>query len=603
MVLLLFALANLSYALPGVLVGPPDAVLLSDESLVVVSRPSEGTLITVTARVHSEDSHFGWILPVPEPVDPLDVALLKHDYLEQFERFSAPRREHIRCEHLSEVAYYPVAPGCGSYEIEVTGITSTDGRVEALPFEDAFATGDYTTYVVEDALAWLGDRGWSASPQTADALALHAASGKPFVVADIVLDAAPTGGAWLEPIQVPLTTREAPIPLALGAPSLANHDLTLIAMGAVALAPELANPAPLSGDCMIRGDFATAYEAQVEVALDAGGEGAWALEFSGSSAACTSCARPPLETYNLNDFGIQSVEAHITRWRRRTGAGSTPADVILIEDEVPDLELRYVGYRESLEFAYPSCDRGWVSDPGVCPGLEPEKRSSAGCDIAGLPGWFWLALAPLVLLRRRTAGAALALLALGGSFPAAAASVEVVLEAPILSSTRVRPISVDQGLPRLFVPLLGGEVRVGIAHFKRMDLALTAGLRGFRGRARGEDTRFSFTEPHAGLDASHGRHREGALISPRFRYGLHASVGILDSAVFTPKSTVAALMHIGGGVTLGRGPQRALVELRASIVPRTDAYVVSFHPATQLEGWTYYPGSSTLTLLLGVDFE
>ena len=48
-----------------------------------------------------------------------------------------------------------------------------------------------------------------------------------------------------------------------------------------------------------------------------------------------------------------------------------------------------------------------------------------------------------------------------GSFPAAAASVEVVLEAPILSSTRVRPISVEQGLPRLFVPLLGGEVRVG----------------------------------------------------------------------------------------------------------------------------------------------
>jgi len=603
MVLLFLAFLDAA-AFPGVLVGPSGSEIHSTASMVVVSQPSEGAVITIAVHVQTDAQSLGFVLPVPEPVDPLDVVVLNPDYLRDFEVFSAPRLEQIRCEDLSEVTYFPVGPGCGSFEIDVPELKTTADAVASLPLEGDFAPVDFAVDVVPDAVGWLEDAGFA--PESATALALQASAdgGAHFVVVRVDLDTAPTDGTWLEPLQVPLGTWGSALPLSLSAPNVTAHDLTLLTVAAGPLEPAVYEPAVVERDCMVRGDFGAAYEARLTAGLSSAGEPAWALEFSGLSSQCSLCTRPPLEAYNLGDVGVASAEAQITRWRHRYDPASPAVDLLLVDGGPSDDQMRYLAYDEDLEFAYPVCGRGWVSPPGVCPDLRPEGRDEAGCDVSASAGWIWLLMVPLLLRRRQKA--ALAWLLLIPAMPARAAPappIDLFVDVPLASTARVLPQEGASGLPRALSPLLGGEGRIGVAQLKKMNIGLTAGLRGFRGRVRDGDLRFSFTEPHAGVDARHGAANDGATVAPLFRYGLQASIGILDSAVFTPKATMGALLHVGAGAAIGTSPRRLLVELRASTVPRTDAYVVSFHPVTNLPGWTYYPGSMNVTILLGLGFE
>jgi hypothetical protein len=608
MLLLLLAVVE-ALAYPGILVGTPGADLHSDKSLLVVSQPPQGSVISVGIHVQSAGDTLGYVLPLSEALDPLDVDTVDPEYLHEFERYSAPRLQQIRCRDLAEVTYYPVGPGCGSFEIDTRDVLLTADADEALALEGAFAEADMTAAVVEDALLWIEAEGFVADPRTATALAEHAQTGAPFLVVHLALDPSPDTQAWLAPIQIPLSSWGAPLPLSLSAPTVGAHDLTVITLGPTPTQPATFERGDLEQDCMVQGDFASNYADRIDDALDVPHTvqaPLWVLEYSGPSDACEVCTRDPLQAVNLTDFGLPGInEAHITRWRHRYDVASPPHDLALVSTALPSTQAQYLRYDPHLEFAYPVCAQPPMSKPGVCPDLKPENRSGAGCKVSGHTGWVWLVLVPLLMGRRRRAMALVLLLALPLSHARATPPpLEILLDAPLFSTPRVIPRDQPSAtLPRPLAPLYGGEGRIGLATLKRMNIGLTAGLHGFRGRGRDHDLRFSFVEPHLGVDSRHGRFREDAAVVPMFRVGLQASLGILDSAVYVPQTSLGARLHIGGGAILGTGPRRVMTELRASTVPRTDAYGVTFHPATTLTGWTYYPGTVNLSLLVGVAFE
>jgi hypothetical protein len=608
MLLVFLALVE-ALAYPGVLVGTPDADIHSDKSVLMVSQPPQGSVISVGIHVRSTRDTLGYVLPLPGSLDPLDVDTVDPAYLNEFEIYSAPRLRRIRCKDLAEVKYYPVGPGCGSFDIDPVALTLAAGADEALTLEGPSVESDITAAVVEDALVWMDTQGFTADPLTVSALSGHAQTGAPFLVVLLALDHAPDTGAWLAPIQIPLPSWGTDLPLSLSAPTVTSHDLTVITLGPTPAQPAAFERAELEQDCMVQGDFASNYSERIDDALNVPHTSQaplWVLEYSGGSDACEVCTRDPLQAVNLTDFGLPGInEAHITRWRHRYDVAGPPLDLALVSSDLPTTQAQYLRYDPDLEFAYPVCAHPPVSRPGVCPQLKPDKLSGAGCQVSEPTGWVWLALVPLLLGRRRHAPVLVLLLTLSFSDARAAAPpLEILVDAPLMSTARVIPRDTPSAsLPRPLVPMVGGEARLGMARLKKMNIGLTGGLRGFRGRGRDDDLRFNFVEPHLGLDSRHGLAREGATLVPLFRVGLQASLGILDSAVYVPQTSLGALIHVGGGALMGSGPRRVIAEIRASTVPRTDAFGVHFHPVTTLTDWTYYPGTVNISLLVGMSFE
>jgi len=604
--MLLSSLLLLSNALafPGALVGPEGSTPMSDASVVVTSHTSSGLHLTVSIQVRGDVPRFAYILPLPESVDADDITTLDPDYLQQVELFSAPRLQAVKCADLSEVTYYPVPPGCGSFDIlpEVFGSDSGPAK-EALGLEGNFAEGVYSVEVVSDVFSWMADAEYVPDAATAANLQTWANAGSYFAVAYVYIGEAESGPVWLEPLQLPLTTIAWELPLSLSAANVDAHDLTLLTFGTGALEPYPHAEADLEADCMILGDLETAHEANIDAALE--GEAAWVLEYSGASSECAPCARDPLEFYNLADFGVGGiVDAYVTRWRHRYGTAAPAIDVLMIPSFTDDTaQARYIVHDADLEFAYPVCGQGKSANPGSCPDLSPESLEG-GCDSGGALGWVWLAILPLAFYRRRVAPLAL-LLVFGASEARADAPsprLDLLFDVPVWSTDRVLPDGETSGAPYLLNPFVGGEARFAFATLKNLNVGVTGGLRGFRGRGHG-DVRFSFTEPHIGFDARHGTFREGVFVIPLFRYGIQGSMGVLDSAIFKPQASFGALVHVGAGAFIGRGTRRLITELRASTVPRTDGYTVAFHDVTGFTGWTYYAGTANLSLLVGMGFQ
>ncbi len=602
MLLLALLLSN-AVAFPGALVGPAGSNLQSEASMVVVSHTGAGMQLTIALEV-SGATDLGLVLPIPEAVNPADLLILEPDYLQQVELFSAPRLERVRCDDLSQVTYYAIPPGCGSFEFDDgQSVSQRAAAEESLGLEATFAKNALSVDVVTDLDTWMADAGYVPDAATETLLQTFVDAGSSFVVARAALDTA--SSVWLEPVQIPLSTTDYRLPLELSASSVTEHDLTVLTFASGPLEPDLFRAAELEADCMVLGDFGAAHEANFEDAIDPSENEMWVLEYSGLSSECSPCARDPLEYYNLADFGFLGIdEAHVTRWRHRYGDQSPAVDVLLQPGGSTSAQIRYVAYDGDLEFAYPVCGQGKIANPGVCEGLNPDGLDG-GCNSAGAGGWMWLAILPILVMARRRLAPIVLLLILGAADARADAPsprFDLALDLPIWSTDRVVPDGRDTGAPHLLSPFVGGEGRVGIRKFKSMNVGITGGLRGFRGRGGGE-VRFSFTEPHLGVDARHGVFRESVFVIPLFRYGVQGSVGILDSAVFIPKATIGALLHVGAGAFIGRGARRVIAEIRASTVPRTDGFSVSFDSVTDLPGWTYYPGSANVTLLIGMGFQ
>jgi hypothetical protein len=173
----------------------------------------------------------------------------------------------------------------------------------------------------------------------------------------------------------------------------------------------------------------------------------------------------------------------------------------------------------------------------------------------------------------------------------------------LVGTDRLVPTGLEHGGPWLLNPFFGAEVRrswIGLS--QRANLGILAGVRGWGGKAapwsaRGLAT-FWLVEPQIGFDVRHGRFREASR-SARVRYGADLTITTLAPSTSPAQSTASLGLHAGYGFWFGRGLSRTSVELRGSVVPRTDGYETAYHPNVALPGFMLYPGTANLWIVVG----
>lgn len=188
----------------------------------------------------------------------------------------------------------------------------------------------------------------------------------------------------------------------------------------------------------------------------------------------------------------------------------------------------------------------------------------------------------------------------------ALASAQVVeLSASLLAvgTDRLVVLDTERGrFPGLRAPALGLEACAPLARWEGgLRLGLLARLGAWRSPAvplpTGGQIRFTLLEPHLGLDLSHPL-SEGA--ASYVRYGGAVALPLLDPSTSGPQVALGGALHLGVGRSLGSGPARPALELQGRVLPRTDGYVTTHHPATALPTFIFFPGSAGIYLMAGL---
>jgi uncharacterized protein (TIGR03382 family) len=608
--------SQVALALPASFATSAGERLYSDAAQVVVGHGSQSSTLTIAAHVRGDARRFALIVPVSgEPVALPN--LLTATFVEELDRFTAPRVDDVSCNDLVDRHYLHTAPGCSSVKPGKEALS--EEAMDALTLPRRFTNPDFAMEVVASEatethaalLEWLELRAFFLPEPLPEALVtLLADPDARFIAAEVVLDAPPPDeGVWLTPIQIE-TPSPPLLPLSLGAEHAGDDQDVMLTVVDSRSARIVNYPqAQVESSCMVvRPSLSGHYDEQLDGVLPGDPLANWLLEYGGPATSCDLCTTAPLERFQLGAFGFDGMptEAWLSRMRLRYRAADLlDAPVLAYDTPTETAELIYFEHNREAEFAVPLCGQETPEDAGVCPDLDLEP----GCSATALPPSLAGILLVFALARRRRA-TALALLAalLITAQPAHAQDDEpplprfdVTADLTVMSTYRLRIDGVDGGAPWLAAPQYGVETRWAFFAWQKSSIGTALGVRTFGARAPGGMS-FRFTEPHLGFDVRHGSFQERA-VCPMMRYGLSMGVGVMNSALYTPRATVGALFHVGGGAFLGRGTRRLVLELRGSMIPRTDAYEVRFDPRTGLTGWRYLPGNLLLSLMAGAAFR
>ena len=185
-----------------------------------------------------------------------------------------------------------------------------------------------------------------------------------------------------------------------------------------------------------------------------------------------------------------------------------------------------------------------------------------------------------------------------------AGATEIAASASIVGTERLEVTDVDRArFPGLRAPALGISARAPVIRWEGdVSLGVIARLQGWRspGVPLPPDAAIHFTliEPHLGLDLCHARSQEGP--DPYVRYGIALALPLLDPSTSGPQVALGGVLHLGVGYRLGQGGVRPLIELQGQLLPRTDGYVTTHHPATGLPTFIFFPGTASIRLRIGL---
>jgi hypothetical protein len=327
---------------------------------------------------------------------------------------------------------------------------------------------------------------------------------------------------------------------------------------------------------------------------------------------CQPCTQPLLSDLQLSSLGAAagSDASWLTSLRLRFAPrGSEPELSFSPTNDDEVVQQRTWAYLPELEAALPVCGEGYVPDPESCPDL---ALSPSGCQHR--PPWWaslsgvWL-LIPWLWRRRSPALAALlALGLLGAPRPAAAEEgnrpvprASAGLSAVGWSTPRIVPEGGGGG-PWPASPWLGADFDLALVRLRRTSFGLALGYRAAAGKMGSpDDQRWTLHEPSIGASGRLGSFQDRRL-SGFFRYGLRANLGVVDSDVWVPHPLFGTALLVGGGAWVGRGARRLELEVRAQLLPRTDAWRVAFDPLLDRPGWVELPGGLDVSLRAAVAF-
>jgi hypothetical protein len=434
LVALLLGIPGAAWAFCGAYVGSVGANLTNRSSEVVLARDGDLTTLTLVMDYQGDADEFALLLPVPQVLGPDDVRSIEVELVDWVRDYSNPRSVSYTCDDLfpqpvvSSTGCLMLA-GAGCSDASLMDQDPSSGWSDTANGVDVEANWKEYGYefVVLDAqqstglFTWLTENGYAVPAGGDEILQEYIDSGSFFLAAKIDLSQVEAQGDWLPPIQFSYRSPVLGLPIRIGTIS-ANGEQEVVmyvltdpyTAGEVGISnyPELAVP----NDCMWGApgdtDLSGWYAGTLQSAVDEQGAG-WVKEYSwdlisswdtsGGGYHCDPCTPEvdpvaPTADGSFGPYGLASLDAHITRLRMRYKPEDAHADLVLYESRLQGVsqQLKYIRYDPDLEFAFPSCDEGFVSDPGTC----PQAPASSGCG-APWPQGGLAALAVAALWRRR----------------------------------------------------------------------------------------------------------------------------------------------------------------------------------------------------------
>jgi hypothetical protein len=549
---------------------------------------------------------------------------------ERLELETRPRVAEISCDDLLHSTHWRTVPGCASYDVVIPPTSRGDlaensvGLDPAPVWDEAALLLD--TLAPEELDTWLADYGFALDPAAADALAPHLDAGEPVLAIRPIRP--PPAGSWLPPVRVIAAPGDVVLPLVAGEPAASGRQ-TLFVYAAAPQGvsnPEIANyPSDVvQSECMLRrGQDAAGWLAEARAAFEV--EAAlpvWVLEHTGPAGLCDPCtAEEPIEPFVLTSLGASGIvdNVRLSRLWLEWDPAQLDQDPVVSFAGVQRFDHALRLYQTAPEVAamIPFCgDDGPAPGAELCPNLDSRCATGPGPRPgAAVLGGLATALAAAALRRRRWAAVAVAAAVIAGvalSPPALAGerrpipldpATELSAGLSLVGTDRIVPEGLDHGAPWLLNPYLGLEVRRSLVGWKRgRTVGLLGQVRGLAGRAAPWGAHgavgFALVEPVLGFDVRHGRLREASPVLFG-RYGGEIVLSTLWPGVSPPRAVVSGGMHAGVGWWVGRGTERTAIELRASLIPRTDGWQTAFDPRVGLPGWMFFPGSANVWVVVG----
>jgi hypothetical protein len=613
-------------AVPGFWVGDEVGSPQITGGRILIAQDDTQWTLTVSSRVDSSSTTLGMLIPHAAP-DTAQMRLAQPDAITAIDAFTAPRMEALDCQDLADRTYLYTAPGCRTHEkpqLEPMDSREASETLSALSTRTALHTsidsvssdpqGPYL--LLED---WLEREGlvapmvWPAPMQERLDLGQH------FIAVSFSFEE-PLVDAWTPPLRFSQSATEASLDLTLGtAMSPEIQDVVIYTVDPPEKGrPEIENYpfAAMQDGCMPSPQAMPGwYEGYLDERLATASLPSWVLEYSGPADACDPCTSPPLADATLLEAGsiVGPSQAWLSRIHMRFPSDLLDRDLSITYVPAPTaLDTTFVEHQRSLEFIFPICGVGYLEPAGTCPAFDTPDASSCG-TLRANPTWTSFLLLSLIVLARRSRGLAalphcggFVVLLMFSDMPAAHAEpmsrpvprAECVLGPQLVTTPR---LSTDtESLHGLSGKRWRLDTHIAVWGSSRTALEIGAGIQGSRTRLGESGTGFTILEPDLGLAIRYGRFDE--RISPFVRLGGRWVTSMIDTSVWTSHASHSLIIHTDAGMWVGRNARRWSTMLRVSVVPRTDAWQVQFHPTTGMEGWTFLPGYVGASLLFGIAF-
>ena len=419
--LLLTLLTPDATAFCGTYVGSAGADLYNSGSQIAIARQGDQTTLTLVNDYQGDLTDFALIIPVPEALTEQQVSLADDLIMAAADAYSAPRLVSYECDDVVEPRGCS-GDGCGPFANEYDlkrQADSSEGIADTVEVVEAFTVGAYQ-FVVLDAeqsaglYQWLDEQGYAVPAGGEALLDQYIDAGSYFLAAKVSLEAVDADEVWLAPIQLRYSSEVFSLPIRIG--TLASpgvQDLIVYTItdrddGEVRVAnyPEV----ELEQECMWDPEGSTGlggyYQEQFDDAVDEAGGAGWFVEYSWSPSGCDPCSSDPLTDSQLGALGYDgdSWDAHFTRLHLQYTPETATEDLMLYTTGIgATSQVRYIVYKEDLEYLYPICGEGFPEEPGECRRADTDD---GGCSSGpgGPRGPLGLALLGLglgALLRRR----------------------------------------------------------------------------------------------------------------------------------------------------------------------------------------------------------
>lgn len=426
--------ATPAHAFCGAYASSAGTDIYNSVSEVVLVRQGDRTTITVANDVEgAAGAGFAMLLPVPEILSEDDVHVLAPDTFDVLDGYTRPRMVTYTCDDFEPQWEDPCErePLFRSFAVaeenamDAGGFADTGQAAPNVDVEAEFVVGEYEIVILsaeesDDLFAWLGSQGYAVSDATADAVQEYLDAGAYFFAAKVSAEADIADGQMLSPLQFGYQADVFSLPIRIGtAASKGQQDLivytvTDFADGAVGISnyPEMS----IEDECMLDGgtfaddhdnDLGHFYQDAFTEAYFAEPGADWMLEYAWGNGHCDPCTGEQPDEQKLANVGFDFDQMQagymVSRLHMRYTPEEATEDLVLyLSGRTEQEQVRFIEPNPKLEWKFPVCGIGMVSDPGTCDYESPYPQECGGDDCGGCAAIDrsapagWLGLAGLV---------------------------------------------------------------------------------------------------------------------------------------------------------------------------------------------------------------